>query len=263
MQQTIASVYFKECSAARPYIPHDRSCGYGAYPFLLAAADPGEFKTLIVPDMLERQYVIEGQYLDTPVFANDFKGDGGGIAKDLVNEWSRNTLGPGGDVGPGIIVCAGDAPTEGELMRARNRQLRWCEWRMLTAEDNWTKDKKTLVTEDDRAAARWYLAQCELDNRPLPLAFKNLEWVNVTSGERVEMAECSMCFARHDKRAAMCPNGHIVDFNRYQNYLRHKQEVEEALRQFAAPEAAPGAPEVAINPPMPPMQAASPSPSAA
>src|ERR1051326_1021587 len=98
----------------------DRSTGYGGYAFRLPAAAPGKVSTMKVPDMLERQYIIDRMYNDTPVFADDPQGNGGGIANDLVNPWGRNTPGPGGNARPRNWVCGGP----GGAKHARTRRQR-------------------------------------------------------------------------------------------------------------------------------------------
>lgn len=244
-QRILGSVFYRELQASLPYMPMDRSTGYGGYPFKMAAAAPGKVSIMKVPDMLERQYIIDRMYNDTPVFADDPQGNGGGIANDLVNQWARNTLGPGGNARPGIWVCAGQGPVEAEIQQAYEGQYRLVEWIMLTAEDNWNKGRKGHVTEADREAARWYMAQCAIDQRPIPMAFGNLEWVNVKPGQEMKQIECPMCFKKVDARAAMCPDGHVLDFNRYQQYVVKKQEIDAMLAAYKPP---PNAADVAEPP---------------
>jgi hypothetical protein len=246
-------VFYRACDAKRPYIPMDRSCGYNAFKFHVDAAEPGKYTTFVVRDMLERGYIIEGQYSETPVFADDLKGNGSGIAVDLVNEWARNTIGPGGNALPGIFVCAGDEPTPEELRLAIDGQMRLCEWIIVEAENNWRNDKRNLVKESDREAARWYLAQCDIDGTPIPVAYRNIEWMSSTPGDKVERADCPWCMEKYRKGAFQCPTCKgIVDMGKYHQFLQHQQQAQELEAQYAAQaQTAPDMPGEPVNPSLP------------
>src|SRR5690242_17902344 len=128
---TIVSVYFRPVSATRPYKPYDGSRGYNST-FTIDACKAGEHKTLKLGNHFERTYIGERRYMDTPVYCDGLAG----LAVDLVHEWAENVLGADKG-GPGILVCAGDEPTQEEIDRCIARQTAWADHLCLLAEVEW------------------------------------------------------------------------------------------------------------------------------
>src|SRR5215471_19080551 len=111
---TIASVYPIERRQERDYSP--RPTG-GRTHFILRAAPKDGFTTITVCDswQMTKDVLNGNRDVPMPVMAMD-------IARDLITHWVNNCFGSSIDNGPGIMIIAGEQPTEAELTMMRESQ---------------------------------------------------------------------------------------------------------------------------------------------
>jgi len=231
MQKTICSIFFQPLKANRPFAKRPDG-GYNSR-FTIAAAEPGEYQTLVVNDVHEMQSNGSQQRFQTPVFAD-------ALAADLVSQWRDNKI--AGEYGrPGVFVCAGDAPTPEELTRERFIQDTWCEKLCNEAESHWVKGDRGLVSELHRSAAKY-------------LGRESYEWVHAVG--MVKLVACPICAVKVDSTAIICKEcGNPIDLDRWIQYQHRRSEAEAKLAELKAKIAISAPPPPAIPAPPPPVNA--------
>jgi hypothetical protein len=225
--RTICSVYFDKLKTSRPY----RTGKNGGYrtSYEMLACGPDEYKLLVVEDAEELIYVGEKRNLPTPVYADMIDGIPG-IAHDIAGKWQSTGIAEGVG-GPGVMVIAGDTPTEEELASLRSRQAMWCRALIDQAEADWSSKNFHRVGPLHRKAARW-------------MGELNYEWVRKENAPRISLKPCRFCRTEVDSTALICPAcGHITD---KEAYMREMAEYEKA--------GVPVKPETAAKPLPPPLK---------
>jgi hypothetical protein len=67
------------------------------------------------------------------------------------------------------------------------------------------------------------------------VAYRNIEWMSSTPGDKVERADCPWCMEKYRKGAFQCPTCKgIVDMGKYQQFLRHQEQAQALGAQYAA-----------------------------
>lgn len=77
------------------------------------------------------------------------------VAENLVHVWAASMVGSKQGFGPGIMIIAGDTPTEEELETVRNRQEEFFNFLINTADDYEQKGERHMITDVHRKAAEW------------------------------------------------------------------------------------------------------------
>jgi hypothetical protein len=216
MPKTICSVFFQPVSATRPYAlvvnQPNGTPGRGFMSrFSLEAAPPDGYTTCAVPDVCyEHNYLVEGNFADTPIYADH-------LAPDLVQEWCDVAKANAG-MGPGIFVCAGSAPTEGELKKARLKQTLWCNKLVNDAEEAWLNNKRNDIGDLHRGAAQW-------------LGRLGFAWMQ--NDGQVALKDCPLCMSKINAAAAVCPNcRNTIDWARLGEHMRQQAEYEAQMKRL-------------------------------
>lgn len=184
MSLTIASVFPLERKAQRDYHPEMDG---GRTGFVLEAAPKGEFRTLKLTDCWERIVSDESQ-VSNPVFVPRLvKVDT--IAACLLKEWAINIAGTRTGRRPGIMVIAGDTPTEAEMKTLTEMQAAYFDGLINEASAFAAKHDWKSIDELHRVAAKWRGHEAE--------------WVN-DLGQKAERKECFYCAEKIMARAKVC-----------------------------------------------------------
>ena len=220
-KRTICSIYFDRLEATRNY--SFSPDGPFHTKFSIDGCKRGEHKTLEIVDMFEREYRGSGMYGTSPVYADTsgIKGvpPNGGIAHDLLQDWSENRL--GGSVAKiGVFICAGDKPTKAELDAAEASQTRFCDYIITKADDDWVSGRKHLVGEFQRKCAEW-------------LGDTNHPWFVGNKGQM--MATCPFCGMQKVGDVPVCQNcKHVTDPEKYALLMEIQEKVKAKLAEFKA-----------------------------
>lgn len=179
--------------------------------FTLDAAPPDGYVTCSVPDVCyEHNYTVNDIYIDTPIYGDH-------LAPDLVQEWCDVAKSNAG-MGPGIFVCAGSEPTEGELKKARLKQTLWCNKLVNDAEDAWLNNKRNDISDLHRNAATW-------------LGRLGFAWMQ--NDGQVALKECPLCMSKINAAAAVCPNcRNTIDFARLQQHMQMQAEYDAQMKRL-------------------------------
>jgi hypothetical protein len=78
-----------------------------------------------------------------------------GIAADLLRVWTQDAPGNASGSAPGIMMLAGDKPTQAELDYLVERQTAYFRWLVRAADEYHIKGDGRFITEDHRRALRW------------------------------------------------------------------------------------------------------------
>lgn len=231
--RTICSIFWDDLTAARAVAPQPGMPNETTYS--IPACKPGEHKTLTVADAYQWAYAGNGRWDWHPTYADGIDG----LAQDLVQYWGRNVIYGSGNSGPGIFICAGDAPTEAEIEAAVERQTNWANRLIDEAESAWVQGRRHEIKDLQRKAARW-------------LGRQDLQWV--TQKKQVTLVNCPLCRNSIDSLAVVCPNCHnIVDFSRYTEYTAKREQLEEKLKALRTKDDVPSeTPKAPLPPPMAP-----------
>ncbi len=182
----IASVYPIQCDAERDYGPTQAG---GRTKFILEAAPKDGYTTIELTDMWQAQHDFEGRANSGRQTMKAFFVDVDSLAADLYNQWAVQRVGTGTGYRPGIMIIAGETPTEDELafMRAQQRgyfEGLWHEGNALAA-----AHKHKIIMDTHRQAAIW-LGQ-------------DAPWV-ANIGASNDWKKCVACREKIDIEATVC-----------------------------------------------------------
>lgn len=224
MTRTILSVCDFELSTTRPFA--DRPDGGYNTKFCIPAVEKGKFATLAVKDMFDRFYMMERQYSTVPVYGDH-------IAEDIFKEWTGNMTTPP----PGVLVIAGDAPTQAEIDRAMMLHTIHCEALRREAHEMWIQGKQREAAQEQfKRASLW-------------LGYGDDPWVR--KPRVTTLVACPWCRKEIDGEAAVCPEcGKVANFEKYKQ-LEAMQEQILAKAKPAADAPPPPAPPQPVKPQFP------------
>jgi hypothetical protein len=78
-----------------------------------------------------------------------------GVAADLTRQWAQDAPGNASGAKPGVMVIAGDRPTQLELDGLTETQTTYFRWLVMKADEYWITGQRTYITNDHRRALRW------------------------------------------------------------------------------------------------------------
>ena len=195
---TIASIYPLECKLQRDY---GFTRNGGMTEFLLPAAKKGSYSTLKISDMFQRIQDVDAMTASGRQSNKDFFVEVGSLAKDLHTHWAVQRIGTGNGFLPGIMVIAGDEPTEIELGTMNAQQKGYFEGLFLEGQAYAEKHDFKQINEIHRAAAVWLGVDAK--------------WVANIGEQHKGWKECTACFEKINALATICKVCRSVqpDFN--------------------------------------------------
>lgn len=233
---TIASVHWAALKAVRPYRAADEN-GHMTE-FRIEGVRPGDPPaTVRVQPCYAIEHIGGGRYTETLVLADEVRAKSAHpmrdsakeVAKDIVNQWTQQTIGMEG-LGPGIWVCKLPfAPTKAEIEAMWEKQMAWSRFVVLKAEELWLKGERNAVAQTDfyRNAARH-------------LGEENYEWCRNTSPMVGKM--CPFCGRNTPAGVPICQHCDRVHDPALMKQVEEKlPQVQERLRKIedAAPKVDP------------------------
>lgn len=179
--------------------------------FVLAANKKGEFSTCRVADMYQHTHIHDGMYHGAPDSDTN-------IANDVIGEWTLNSNVPP----PGILLCAGDVPTEDEKAQARAIHNVHCEALRNEAFNLWAENKRK-----EAAMPRYRNASIYLDHPEDP-------WV--MAQEPSKDKKCPVCRKDVPFDALKCSYcNSVVDFEGMANYELKLQQAMDRVKPVQPP----------------------------
>lgn len=216
MTRTILSVCDEELRAVRPYSLN----GVDAFntTYILTANAKGQHSTCKVTDAFDRFQIGENDYRPVPEAAD-------GIANDIIGQWTKNTVVPP----PGVILCAGDEPTQEEIERAHAIQQIHCEYLRNKASELWATDHKQEATSPQYRRASIYLG------------YTSDPWLMPEKPQQTET--CPWCGQQVPAGVANCFHcGKIVNFTRAAQLEAMQQAAFDQAKAAIAPHPVPQIP---------------------
>lgn len=134
---------------------------------------------------------LGGERLDAmPLYCKD-------IAAGLVGKWTGEPLGAASGTSMGVMVLAGETPTDQEMQRMLASQNAYFQERFTNANQSWQQGKPSQIGVVERVAARWMNAHTRV------------EWYAMT--DMKDMKECISCGGSLPVKAIACPNSGCGD----------------------------------------------------
>lgn len=203
--KTIASVYYKELKADRPYRAIPDGSGWN-YHFHIEAVPRGEVRTLKVPSFKENVYFAFGQTIEKTDATTDEL-----VAADLVQFWSDGGY-PDLPGGPGVCVCTGSEPTKAEIAAILQRQTAYANGLVNNAQNKWIAGQRDKVNQEERDAAMW-------------LGKMDFEWIK--PAEAVSLQACPHCGQQIETGVMKCRYCQsVVNFEKYAVYIQQQRAAE-------------------------------------
>lgn len=181
---TIASVFPRELKAERHYNPEMSG---GRFIFRLEGAPKGQFRTIGLSDCWEQV-----QNANSRIGAPEFDATivlVENIAQCLLKEWATNIAGTRTGKRPGIMLIAGEQPTEAELATLNAMQATYFDGLIQEGDGLAAKHDFKSISELHRDAAKW--------------RGHDAAWVT-NLGEGQEKKECIHCAEKILARANFC-----------------------------------------------------------
>lgn len=168
--QVVEDVFEPDPNAGRRYTPNYRTlCSIFPTALEWSEMHAGRRRTYSMPAVEKGKYALLRVY-DTWTKTRNFNAEdnqGGsevyqrspisceGIAQDLIRAWAQDAPGNRGGSQPGIMVIAGDKPTQGELDHLWAMQTEYFRYLVMMADNYWITGKREYITDDHRRALRW------------------------------------------------------------------------------------------------------------
>lgn len=122
--------------------------------YRIPAVEKGKYALLKVYDTytVTRNIAVESEgpeaYQNSPISCL-------GVAENLLKEWAEDAPGNASGARPGIMIIAGDTPTQTELDAMWASQTEYFRWLVKRADDYWIQGKREYISSDHRRALRW------------------------------------------------------------------------------------------------------------
>lgn len=171
----ILSVYPQRLVATRPFN------GYTEYVLPEAVGD--EVAVCEVGNAFQRTYVGDGNWTETPVFADE-------IARDLLTEFASGMIGQDSGYGPGVWLQVTSVPEPEKVAQYKATQENFFQHLVRQADSLFHAGKASQITDLHRAAAKWLKAT-------------DYPWMQKLQQKATK--ECVACYSQIDARASICP----------------------------------------------------------
>lgn len=128
-----------------------------------------------------------------------------GVAADLIRVWAQDAPGNASGARPGVMVIAGDQPTQLELNQLDETQTTYFRWLVMKADEYWITGKREYITDDHRRALRW-------------LGSEDRDWYKKIHA--VLLKRCPACAEEINQMATVCKycQGNLIKFYRDAGY---------------------------------------------
>jgi hypothetical protein len=146
-RRTIVSIFPMELEATLRHGPVGTNKAFTRY--VMPAAPKDGYTTLVVED--GQEWIMNWEIRELRPAPHSATS----IANSLVHLWTSGTLGADSGFKPGIMLCAGDTPTEEELAHLREQQTRFFRALIDDGHAMFNRQEFKNISDLHRAAARW------------------------------------------------------------------------------------------------------------